>query len=149
YKEQLRPAPISVLVDPQRVREIVVQDSSSSFPTEVAYIFDQQLREADAIVLTKTDTLDPNERDGLLSKLQNVYHKPVLHISAHAGEGMDAWLALLTGSIYPGANVLRNMDYAVYAAGEAALGWLNATIEVSDPDQLNADRLFCAIMNSI
>jgi G3E family GTPase len=149
YKETLQLAPLSVLVDPRRVREIILQDHQGRFPTEVSYIFDQQLREADVIVLTKADTLENDDRERLSSILETTYRIPVFVISSTAGDGIDDWIDFLMGDSVAGANTLMEMDYDTYAAGEAALGWLNATIEVTSDVEINADRLCCAVMDGI
>ena len=45
------------------------------------------------------------------------------------GEGVDAWLELLDANRLPGGKIVE-VDYDVYAAGEAALGWMNARAEL-------------------
>jgi hypothetical protein len=46
-------------------------------------------------------------------------------VSAREGTGVDAWLQFVTGGQQSGCTVTE-VDYDVYADGEAALGWLNA-----------------------
>jgi G3E family GTPase len=57
YGERFRLAPLTVLVDPTRLREAYPSGASRSFPDSVYYIFHKQLEEADAIVINKADLL--------------------------------------------------------------------------------------------
>ena len=48
-------------------------------------------------------------------------------VSAITGEGIDAWLDEVISRNDAG-NKLVEVDYDVYANGEAVLGWLNGTV---------------------
>ena len=48
-------------------------------------------------------------------------------MSALTGEGVDAWLEYVAEQS-PAGQHLVDVDYETYAAGEAALGWLNASV---------------------
>jgi len=139
YHEAFRFAPFTTMVDPDRVRELLLAETESNFPEEVAYLFGKQLEEADILVLNKIDLLDDAEVKRLVSLLTEKYpEKEILAISARDGGGVEKWLeVLLSGR--PGANtVLSQIDYDRYARAEAVLGWLNAAIKIS------SDRLFAA-----
>ena len=139
YHEAFRFAPFTTMVDPDRVRELLLAETESNFPEEVAYLFGKQLEEADILVLNKIDLLDDAEVERLTSILTGKYpEKEILAISARDGGGVEKWLeVLLSGR--PGANtVLSQIDYDRYARAEAVLGWLNAAIKIS------SDRLFAA-----
>jgi len=97
----------------------------------VLYIFRNQLEEADAIVLNKIDTLDADRRRALIAVLKE--HFPgarVFETSARTGEGVDAWMDYVLRGAAAGQHV-ATVDYDIYAEGEAALGWLNALVELS------------------
>ena len=129
YKDAFKFAPFSTMVDPDRVRELLLEETPTTFPEEVSYLFKKQLEEADIIVLNKIDSISKQEAERLVSLIRKAYPgKIVTSVSAREGEGMDDWLEdLLSGR--PGANtVLRQIDYDRYAAAEAVLGWLNAAI---------------------
>lgn len=137
YKDAFRFAPFSTVVDPVRVGEFLNDDTQTTFPEEVSYLFRKQLEEADLIVLNKIDLLSDQERERLVDVLRKNYpKKQVISVSAKYGNGMSEWLdVLLSGS--PGADtVLHQIDYDRYARAEAVLGWLNAAIKVT------ADRSF-------
>jgi G3E family GTPase len=135
YKEEFRFAPFSTMVDPDRVRELLLEETETAFPEEVSYLFQKQLEEADVIVLNKIDIIDEQEKNRLLSCLKERFkEKELMAISAKQGDGMDKWLQLLLSG-RPGANtVLRQIDYDRYATAEAVLGWLNAAVKIKSPE---------------
>ena len=92
------------------------------------YIYEKQLEEADLIVLNKADRLAAGEREELKASLAARFPgKPILTMSAISGEGVDAWLQAVAGQHAAGQHAVE-VDYDTYAAGEAALGWLNAAV---------------------
>ncbi len=141
YRDAFGFAPFSIMVDPDRVRSLILNETQTDFPEDVAYLFGKQLEEADTIVLNKIDLLSGNESNRLLTALSDRYQgKKLMAVSAREGTGMDEWLDdLITGK--PGANtVLSQIDYDRYASAEAVLGWLNAAVKLQadepfDPGQ--------------
>lgn len=131
YGDQFQIAPFSVMVDPRRAREIVLKETPALFAGEAAYIFRKQLEEADLILLNKVDTLAAEDADRIVDALESQFGKPVLRASALRGDGMAEWAASLLSATTEGRQGLREIDYDTYAAGEAALGWLNATVELT------------------
>jgi hypothetical protein len=141
YHEAFRFAPFSTMVDPDRVRELLLEETASNFPEEVAYLFGKQLEEADILVLNKIDLVGEPEVERLVSVLSGKYPgKEILAISARDGTGLDKWLdVLLSGR--PGANtVLSQIDYDRYARAEAVLGWLNGAIRITSGNLFAADE---------
>jgi G3E family GTPase len=119
-------------VDPERVRDFLLEERRTSFPEEVSYLFKKQIEEADIIVLNKVDLLTENEKQQLLGVLEKHFpEKQIEAVSAREDLGLNHWLeALLSGK--PGANtVLSQIDYDRYATAEAILGWLNAAVKLS------------------
>ena len=130
YRERYRLASSSVLVDPDRVRPLLGLASSripaQLFPENVVYIYRKQLEEADIILLNKIDLLSGEERLQIEDALRRQFPRSgVMSLSAREGTGVDAWLDAVTSDHQPGRTV-TDVDYNVYADGEAALGWLNA-----------------------
>lgn len=124
YPKTFSLAPFTVLVDPDRIEEM------ASLPESVRYIFEKQLEEADTILLSKSDTLTEAEIGALKERLSARWDKPVLPLSGLRGDGIEQWRTLLleeTSSI----RSLGEIDYDLYAEGEAVLGWLNATAQVT------------------
>ena len=141
YKDAFRFAPFSIMVDPDRVRELLLEESETEFPEDVAYLFRKQIEEADNIVLNKIDLISPAESERLLSAIGETFKdQKLMAVSAKTGSGMDEWLDdLLSGR--PGANtVLRQIDYDRYAHAEAVLGWLNAAVIMSATQPFDASN---------
>ncbi|MEJ5378405.1 MAG: GTP-binding protein [bacterium] len=132
YRDTFKFAPFSIMVDPERLRELLLGETDSLFPEEVAYLFRKQLEEADVIVLNKVDLIAEREATRLKDAIQERFaHTRSVAISAKQGDGVDEWLDLLLSGI-PGANkVLRELDYDRYATAEAVLGWLNAAVKLA------------------
>jgi len=117
HGDQYGLAPLTILLDSTR--------DLADFPPDVHYLYQQQLLEAELLLLTKVDQLAPAQCDAQVTALQRVYpHARLLAASAHSGVGIDDWLAIVLGqrSRNPQALVI---DYERYAEAEAALGWLN------------------------
>jgi Ni2+-binding GTPase involved in maturation of urease and hydrogenase len=131
YRDAFRFAPFSIMVDPDRVRSLILNETQTDFPEDVAYLFGKQMEEADTIVLNKIDLLTEQESHRLLQAIGDRYEgKKLMAVSATEGTGMDDWLEdLISGR--PGANtVLSQIDYDRYANAEAVLGWLNAAVKL-------------------
>jgi G3E family GTPase len=132
YRDGFVFAPVSTMVDPDRVRELLLGETSTTFPEDVLYLFGKQMEEADLIVLNKIDRLSPEESNRIAGLLRERFPaKQVLALSALKGEGIEAWVEQLLGS-RPGAQtVLGQIDYDRYAHAEAVLGWLNAAVKIA------------------
>lgn len=120
-------APLTVLVDPARMREAWGLVPGPTHP-DALYIVREQMAEADRILLNKADTLSDAEREADLAALREHYpDTPVAAVSALRGDGIDAWLDEVGASADAGTRLL-DIDYDRYAHGEAVLGWMNANI---------------------
>jgi G3E family GTPase len=142
YKDAFIFAPFSTMVDPDRVRELLLKEADATFPEEVAYLFHKQLEEADLIVFNKIDLVTQAERDRLTAELKKEFpDKQIIEVSAKIGTNLQEWLELLL-SERPGAGtVLRQIDYDRYAAAEAVLGWLNAAVKLSCSTAIESDTV--------
>ena len=121
-------APLTVLVDPVRLKEALELVPSLTHP-DALYIVKRQLEEADRILLNKADTLTAAQVEEELALLKQNFSAPAAAVSALKGDNIDAWLdAILSGGA-AGAHITE-VDYDRYAHGEAVLGWLNAAIKL-------------------
>ena len=146
YRDAFRFAPFSIMADPERVRSLILNETQTDFPEDVAYLFGKQMEEADTIVLNKVDLLTGKESDKLLAAIGDRYPgKKLMAVSAREGTGMDEWLDdLMSGR--PGANtVLRQIDYDRYASAEAVLGWLNAAVKLRAGEPFDAGRFMISL----
>ena len=95
-------APFIALVSPQQLALLSDEDAfyRIHLPREMALILRAQLMEADAAVLTKTDTISPAEAESAVSLIKSVCPGiTVFRISAKTGEGIPALGAyLLSGT---------------------------------------------------
>jgi G3E family GTPase len=146
YRDAFRFAPFSIMVDPERVRSLILKETQTDFPEDVAYLFGKQMEEADTIVLNKVDLLTGKESKRLLAAIGERYPgKKLLAVSAKEGTGMDEWLEdLISGR--PGANtVLSQIDYDRYATAEAVLGWLNSAVKLTADEPFDAGRFMTSL----
>ncbi len=131
YGQRFDVAPYAVLFKPSHGLKILRGEAGSGFSPKAAYIFRKQLEEADAIVINRIDEVDPavlNEVTALVK--QQFPGVPVLAMSAKTGQGFDGLVELLEQQGAFGRKIL-DIDYDIYAAGEAELGWLNAAAQVT------------------
>ena len=138
YGDEFSIAPLSVLVDPVRAARVFGLSEGGQFSEKVIYIYRKQLEEADLIVINKTDLLEPDALSALQAKLAEEFpNAEVLQISARTGEGLDTWFTRITDAEQIARNVME-VDYEVYAEGEALLGWLNATVQLAGSEEFEA-----------
>lgn len=124
-------APLAVLCKPSHGLKILGPDKQrSGFSPQAEYIFLKQIEEAHVVIVNKIDRLtDPQRRD-LMDVLRGRFpKKELLAMSAKTGEGLLE-LAELLSQTHDGDTQFMDVDYDTYAAGEAELGWLNATFDI-------------------
>ena len=130
YGEQFEIAPLSVIIDPIRALRILGIKSGRKFSDKVVYIYLKQLEEADVVVINKMDTITEADLNLLITRLESDYpNKKVMAISAREGTGLGNWIEHVQYT-EPLNNTAMEVDYELYAEGEALLGWLNATVEL-------------------
>ncbi len=130
--------PFSVLVDVTQVRALLhLQQFEASatgprpLPESVLYIYRKQIEEADLIVLNKIDRLDEHQLQELHAALSAEFaDTPCFAISARNNTGVVQWLRYAMDQPEGGRTVAQ-VDYDIYAEGEAVLGWLNAAMSIS------------------
>lgn len=149
YGDQFRIAPLSVLVDPARAARILGLVEGRSFSPKVVYVYRKQLEEADVILVNKCDELNEDLQTRLVQELNNQFPRAqVFCISAKKAIGLKPWFdQILTTE----AETLPTMelDYDVYAEGEAQLGWLNATVRVSAQQPFDGNALLLRLAEDL
>jgi G3E family GTPase len=142
YGEQFTIAPLSVLVDPVRAERIFgLSEGGGRFSEKVLYIYRKQLEEADLIVITKSDLLDAERLAALRAKLGAEFpHAEIVEVSVREGRGMEAWFSRVETS-EQASRATMEVDYEIYAEGEALLGWLNATVQLAAPAGFASDAV--------
>lgn len=149
YGDAYSVAPYSVLVDPIRAARILGMQNDRSFSEKVLYIYRKQLEEADVIVINKIDLLSGEQRAQLEAALSERFSDARIHaLSARQGTGVDDWLAKLMSNV---ANTSRDLelDYDIYADGEALLGWLNAQFQLESPTAFDGNSFVNQLTDSL
>lgn len=140
--------PYPVLLKPTHARQALL-DEPGELSVGAAYIYRKQLEEADAVVINRIDEVSEQEAEQLADVVrEKLPHATVLKASAKTGEGFDAILKLLTreGSTQTPA---MDVDYALYAQGEADLGWLNATASLIGESDAQLDDVLIHAMEKL
>lgn len=134
-------APLAVLLKPEHGRKILADQPGLGFSPKAAYIFLKQLEEADLVALNKIDDLDDACREELLAQVRARFPgKDVLAVSARRGDGFESLINALERP--PSRrSPTPDVDYDVYAAGEAELGWLNCRVAIARDDAFQLDEL--------
>lgn len=140
-------SPLSVMADSERLTDIINGGTAGLHPS-AAYIFRKQLEESDIILISKADLLKPSDLILLTDKVKlNFPDAEVMTLSAITGEGIDEWLNTVMNGTNSGQR-LAEVDYDVYAEGEAVLGWLNTTVELKG-EQTNWDAFARNLMHDL
>ena len=140
YGNEFTIAPLSVLVDPVRARRVLGLDSGGTFSSKVAYIYKKQLEEADVIVINKRELLTAEQLVELTDALQAGFPEArILSVSAREEVELAPWFHTLFSQTQQAERNPMEVDYEVYADGEALLGWLNATITLKADDEFDAN----------
>lgn len=133
-------APLSVLVDPIRAARIFGLEKGGSFSEKVLYIYRKQLEEADIIVISKSDLIDAARERALRDIFAREFPKAeIVTASPRTRSGLDEWFERIVHTEQKPRTAMT-VDYDLYAEGEALLGWLNATVQLTAtaPFQANA-----------
>jgi len=150
YGDRYEIAPLAVLLKPDHGRKILAGEQGLGFSPKAAYIFLKQLEEADVVVVNKIDQLDPAARENLLDLTRERFpEKLVLAMSARGGDGFSLLLDTLS---LPEPRRLRtpDVDYDIYAEGEAELGWLNATLRLATKGEaFDVDRVLVDLVRRL
>jgi Ni2+-binding GTPase involved in maturation of urease and hydrogenase len=142
YGDDFRVAPLSVLVDPMRALRILGAEEGKPFSPKVLYVYRKQLEEAEVLVINKADLIDAGRLDRLALALAEVNpDAEQFVVSARHGDGLTAWFERIAGAEL-GRAAAPDVDYDLYAEGEALLGWLNCTYRVTAlGDAFDGNRL--------
>ncbi|MFP8870122.1 MAG: GTP-binding protein, partial [Myxococcota bacterium] len=149
HKDQVEVAPYGVLLKPSHGRRILKNQPNSGFSPKAAYIFRKQLEEADFLVINRIDQLSEAELDELAQLMdEHCPGVPTIRTSAKTGEGFEGLLEFLERRGEFGRRIL-DIDYDIYAEGEAELGWLNANLQVRSENPFSLDELLLQIVQRL
>lgn len=141
--------PYAVLMKPSHGRKILKNESGSGFSPKAAYILKKQMEEADLILINRVDELSTAEVDELAQLVdENFPGTPVLRTSALTGEGFESLVEFLEQEGDFGSKVL-DIDYDIYAEGEAELGWLNSSVRLTSEKSFSLDQLLLDVITQL
>lgn len=107
-----------------------LQQEKFIFKKSVQYIWQKQLEEADIVLVSKADELPEQYHQALLQSLLKKYpDKKILFQNNKEESAIKKWLNELD-SFETKPRFSLELDYAMYGEGEAALAWLDATVEL-------------------
>ena len=149
YQSRFQIAPYGVILKPSQGRKILKNEPGTGFSPKAAYILQKQLEEADVILINRVDELTAGELTELHSLLEAQFpNTPRLAMSAKSGVGFDGYLEFLDQVGDFGRRIL-DIDYDTYAEGEAELGWLNSSVQISSPREFVLDQFLLAVIGDI
>jgi hypothetical protein len=101
------------------------------------------------VVINRVDELPPAEIAELQTLIEKEYPgRPVLRCSAKTGEGFAALTETLELRGQFGQRVME-VDYDIYAEGEAELGWLNSQVEIAADNEFELDALLMDLIHRL
>jgi len=148
YGEQFEIGPLAVLLKPEHGRKILREGKGRGFSPQAEYIFLKQLEEADIIGVNKIDKLSEEDQDELIDLVSKRFpDQQCLPLSGKTGVGIDDLLTAL-GEVAPKRSSFMEVDYDVYAAGEAELGWLNCQATFASATDFSLDQLVLSLVKT-
>lgn len=146
YAQPFDIAPFGVIVKPSHGMKILRRTGKGGFSPQAEYIFLKQLEEADFVILNRIDELTEVEVNELSQLIESHFpNMRCIRMSAISGQGFGQLCSYLDQEGNFGQKSM-DVDYDVYAAGEAQLGWLNAQVSVTSTKPFVIDDLLMAIV---
>jgi G3E family GTPase len=132
--------PFTCIVDPERLRMIMPEAAQINLPTEMRFLLEAQMAEADLIVLNKNDLMSSDEIEKRVAFIKTAYpDTPVLVMSALTGDGVDEVVDYLMS--HKAAVKHREIGYGSeeFIAAENLLSWYNRRVFLQEKDDKNID----------
>ncbi|MEM7476060.1 MAG: GTP-binding protein [Planctomycetota bacterium] len=149
YAQPLDIAPYGVVLKPSHGLRILTGKKKAGFSPKAAYIFRKQIEESDFVVINRIDELAQEEVDSLAEAIESEYPgRTILRMSAKTGIGFDAYLEFLDQQGQFGGRVIE-VDYDLYAEGEAELGWLNSQLKFASETEFSLDEILLRFVSEL
>lgn len=132
-----------------RLLKMMLIGEKNLFDETVTYIYLKQLEEAGIIVISKIDLIDKKELAEVKLLMDERYgNKVVLYQNSFNEANIQGWLQTINN--YQSAGNLRSLDinYDIYATGEARLAWFDEELEIFSSDN-NALQQAMDLVNTI
>lgn len=148
YQRPFDIAPYGVILKPSHGVRILRGDAGG-FSPKAEYIFRKQLEEADFIILNRIDEIPADEVDTIVRLLERDFPgRPVVRVSAKTGLGFESLVEVLDQRGAFGQRMM-DVDYDIYAEGEAELGWLNSQATLKSPTNFSLDDLLMSLIQRL
>lgn len=149
YDQPFEIAPYGVIIKPSHGIKILGGEGQRGFSPKAEYIFRKQIEEADFVILNRIDELTEQEVKELTRLLSEQYSGiPVLRLSAKSGVGFETLHEFLDQEGMFGQRVM-DVDYDIYAEGEAELGWLNCQAKLSANEPIDIDQFLMQLLGRL
>jgi len=149
YEQPFDIAPYGVIVKPSHGSKILRHIAKGGFSPQAEYIFRKQIEEADFVIVNRIDELSASEVAELSQLLDDQFPgRPIVRMSAKTGEGFDQLCEFLNQPGKSGQHFME-VDYDVYAEGEAELGWLNSQVALQAAAAFDLDQLLLNLLRSL
>lgn len=149
YQDDFTVAPISVLIDPVRAQRVFGLAKGGTFSEKVLYIYKKQIEEADVVIISKSDLLSDKQLNELKTAIAKEFPgKEIMAASSRTGQNLDTWFSRIVDA-KQSARTAMKVDYEIYADGEALLGWLNCTVNLSATKAFDSDKLLKQVATEI
>lgn len=138
-------APYAVVLKPSHGLKIL-SGTGKGFSPQAEYIFRKQLEEAELLIVNRIDELSVETVQEIERLLREQFpDREILKLSAKTGEKIDELIQHLERRSRPRVKMME-VDYDIYAEGEAELGWLNATVAVTAEKPFALDQAVVGLM---
>jgi Ni2+-binding GTPase involved in maturation of urease and hydrogenase len=149
FGERFETGPLVVLLKPSHGKKILAAEKGKGFSPKAEYIFLKQLEEADSIAINKIDRLDDEAQEELIGLVKTRFpDKEVFGLSAREGTGFDKLVAAAETTVTFRKSMM-DVDYKIYAEGEAELGWLNCQVTAKCGSAFELDQLLLDLVRGI
>ena len=139
---------VSVFVDAVLLSSVIA-GAARFFEASVRYIFDKQIAESDVLVVNKADQVSRQQLNSIKTTLVSLYpNTEVLYQNSLDEEDISKWGCTINDFTPPHIRQSLNVDYDLYAEGEAQLAWLDKSI-IINADLENGFEIALSIMDTI
>lgn len=141
-------SPYAVVLKPSHGLKILT-GKRGGFSPKAEYIFRKQLEESELIVLNRIDELSDEQVSTLRECLADQYPgREVIGLSAKTGQNVEQLYQALQAEA-PQRTMTMDVDYDIYAEGEAELGWLNATCTIAAEQAIELDEFSVQLVEQL
>ncbi len=149
FGDRFEMGPLVVLLKPEHGKKILGESKGRGFSPKAEYIFLKQLEEADAIAINKIDKLSAEDQAMLLNSVKDRFEGvECFGMSARSGDGLQQLIEIME-STPKKRDKLMEVDYEIYAEGEAELGWLNCQVAASSDEKFELDTVVLSLVRDI